>query len=156
MRGNGNFGDWIAEWTGAVALGGACGFAAFSLAPLAAAPAALVATLAARAVLRRVGEPVGHRLEFEPTELEVPAEAEPLLLTDRLEVPGEDSRVLRLFAPDTIDVPGEMVERIEHWLADARRRHVPTGDRAAGHGPASSPASAALHSAISDIRRSLR
>ena len=62
--------------------------------------------------------------------------------------------------PQTMAVPGELAARIESWLEGAVRR---TGGAAAGeppapsgHGPDSSPASAALHSALADIRRSLR
>lgn len=181
MGGGLNIGDRIADWTGAVSLGGAGAFAAFALTPAthyAFAPAiggvaaAMAMTLIGLATMRQV-HVKARAFAFAPAVFE-PAEAEEelllvdqvetaseaqdeLLLDDQLETPGEESRVLRLFAPQTMDVPGEMVERIESWLADARqRRGGAANGTASGHGPASSPASASLHAALADIRRSIR
>lgn len=175
--------DAIADWTGALALAGAGGFAGWSLtpgepfagAPLAGAAAAgLALGLIGLAVMRRAGTEIRRDFGFVPIDfaaidgdavaeadellLDEPfaAPAGELLLDDPLGAPAANSRVLRLFAPQTLPVPGEMVERIESWLEDSRqRRGIVPPTVAPGHGPGSSPAAAALHAALADIRRSL-
>jgi hypothetical protein len=168
-------GDRIAEWTAALSLGLASGFAGFALAPANVYPlapaasgiaAALAMTLIGLGVMRQVkGDPVVGS-SFELVEfpddillLDVVATAEDdaLLLDDPIAPIADDSRVVRLFAPETIAAPGELAERIDHWLEGARGRvRVEQPQVASGHGPRSSSASAALHAALDDIRRSLR
>lgn len=159
----------VLEWGAALALGAAGGFAGFAIVPASpflgapfagGAAAALTMTLAGLAVMRRVGaaEPTGFDIALVP--LDEFAGEEPLDLIDRIEAPATDSRVVRLFAPEKIEAPGELAARIDDWLDGARQRIGESGKRlvtgAAGHGPRSSPASAALYAALSDIRRSLR
>ena len=153
------------EWTAALALGAAGGFAAFATLPVAAMAggggAALALTLVGLAAMRRAGRhhPAEFAFDFVPWAEAVTVE-EPLELVDRIDAPASDSRVVRLFAPDTIDAPGALAARIEDWLDGARQRIGEGGERLAaatpGHGPQSSPASASLHAALADIRRSLR
>jgi hypothetical protein len=89
-------------------------------------------------------------------------EEEPLLLDDPLPVLGDDSRVVRLFAalPDAeaappLVGPGEMIARIEDYLGHSRT--TPSIESVRGTSKAASEdASAALHVALADIRRSLR
>ena len=160
--------DRLVEWGAALTLGGASGFAAFALLPardFPLAPAfggvavALAMCLAGLAVMRRVGEPDFPLAEFDPVQF--PEAEEPLELVDAIAPIDEDSRVIRLFAPETIAAPGELAERIDQWLEGARERTgalAANGDggAAAGHGRTSSTASAALHSALDELRRSLR
>ena len=154
------------DWTAALALGTAGGLAAFASSPAApvaaGAVAALAMTLAGLAVMRRIDrqEPAEFEFNFVPWAEAVTVE-EPLELVDRIEAPASDSRVVRLFAPETIAAPGELATRIEDWLDGARQRLGEDGERrlpaaTPGHGAGSSPASAALHAALADIRRSLR
>lgn len=164
MSGSTTLGDQFADWTGALALGGAGGFAAmmtvpatdYAAAPLAAAVAATLAlSLIGLAVMRAAGTGMDRQLSFEPASLTEAIADHELLLVDRLDAPDADSRVVRLFAPETIAVPGELVERIETWLEGARERIAAPAAATGGHGPGSSPASASLHAALADIRRSL-
>ncbi|MCY7398018.1 MAG: hypothetical protein LH466_04150 [Sphingomonas bacterium] len=86
-----------------------------------------------------------------------------LLLDDPLPAVDDESRVVRLFAPQCgataqptpFAGPGEMMARIENFLGQARggatAAEQPRSDRAAAD-----DASAALHAALADIRRSLR
>lgn len=97
-------------------------------------------------------------MDFEPCEWP-DADSDELLLDDALEAAGEDSRVVRLFAPETIAAPGELAERIDRWLGDARERVASRPQAASsgsGHHAGASAASAAFHSALADLRRSLR
>ena len=164
-----------AEWIAAASVGGATGFAAWRLAPLgsgilAAAAAGVLGAIGALVVMNRVdraGRPVGER--FVPVDFT--DEADVLMLDDpigrdeplRLEYPlpaiSEDSRVVRLFAVPPmageaapLPAPGEMAARIENFLGGTRT------DTAAADPtlPAATDASAALHAALADIRRSLR
>ena len=157
------------EWGSASLLGVAAGFFAYAAMPalngidvtLFSLGAALATGGAAFALVRSVGSTRwgGMRIDLSPIDGLVadptPFEEE-LLLTDPIEQPDEDSRVVRLFAPETLQVPGELAERIDDWLDGARSRLGAKGDEPRrGHGPAASPASAALHTALADIRRSL-
>ena len=91
-------------------------------------------------------DPLPELLLTELTELlltETVAEPGELLLEDRLDRPGDDSRVIRLFDPSTLPTAGELHERIE--------RHVEARERAAYP-----DATAELHRALADLRGSLR
>jgi hypothetical protein len=85
------------------------------------------------------------------------------LLLDTPLAPAEGSRVVRLFgdAPQpaleatTIPAPGEMLARIEDFLGVARGSAA-AAEPAPNANFASAEASAALHAALADIRRSLR
>ena len=72
------------------------------------------------------------------------ADDEPLVLDDILAEIGPDSRVVRLFDRAAMPTPGELNERVD--------RHL--GKAADGSSPAD--ASAALHQALAELRRSLR
>jgi hypothetical protein len=166
-----------AELFAAGSVGGAIGFAVWSLLPVAtpiAAPAAaLLAALGAWGMMARVGVggplqhgfvPVDFRAEDEVLLLDEPIEAdECLLLEDPLPALAADSRVVRLFAvPATpgdsvsLPAPGEMAARIQDFLGVGRGGAAETDlvpERPAAIAP---DASAALHAALADIRRSLR
>lgn len=75
-----------------------------------------------------------------------------LELSDRLDEPDPDSRVVRLFAREE-PTPGELVDRIAYFLGGARA--VPAERPAADVGRPPD-ASAALHDALANIRASLR
>jgi hypothetical protein len=106
--------------------------------------------------------------------LDAPVDAEELLLdpplvdTDELLldtplVPRDESRVVRLFGdaaqpgpdPAAIPAPGEMLARIEDFLGVARGSAAAAEPASHANLP-SADASAALHAALADIRRSLR
>ena len=143
---DGNLG-WLFDLGGASALAGAAGFAFFKLGspdyqPLSAAGAASLAFLAAYAVLRQIGReqtalPLNH---FSLHELTIEPEPEALLLDDILASMGPESRVVRLFAPDSLPTAGQLQSRIDQHIGAA-----PDAD-----------AADALHEALADIRRSLR
>ncbi len=152
-----------AELIAAACVGGAAGFAVWSLAPLGAAMVAALGTsilgatgaLLLMAQVDRPRRPFGEG--FEPVDFaDGEDEADVLMLDDPLPALTEDSRVVRLFAVPTgsdtapLPAPGEMVARIEDFLGATRP------DRATSHHPAAADASAALHAALADIRRSLR
>ena len=150
-------------------LGLAAGFLAHAAMPgssgvadaLVALGAALLAGSAGYALVRSVGSTDwgGMRIDLSPIDglvTAAPLNDDELLLTDCIDAPVEQSRVVRLFAPETLQVPGELAERIDEWLEGAKSRLGERGDEPRrGNGPAASPASAALHSALADIRRSL-
>ena len=156
----------------AICLGGAAGFAVMSFAPAGAGllhgigAGALVA-LAALAAGARVDRRHGSVAAFAPVEPLVvdggeltPEDDDALLLDDPLPVPQPESRVVRLFAVPDVDAaaptagPGEMIARIEHFLGQGRG--APGDAPVARDNTASDEASAALHAALADIRRSLR
>ena len=164
-----------AEWIAAACVGGAIAFAVWRLAPLgsgilAAAAAGVLGAIGALVVMNRVdraGRPVGER--FVPVDFT--DEADVLMLDDPIE-PGEslrleyqlpaiseDSRVVRLFAVPPmageaapLPAPGEMAARIENFLGGTRTDTAAVDPTL----PAATDASAALHAALADIRRSLR
>ena len=165
-----------AEWIAATCLGGAVGFAAAQFGAglaLAGAAGALIA-VAGLIVLGRVDRaidplaesfaPVGFgEVEEDVLLLDQPIGCnDALLLDDPLPALDHESRVVRLFAaqpPGSDEAapplagPGEMVARIEDFLELGR------GGAAVAEGEAraaSIDASAALHAALADIRRSLR
>ena len=88
----------------------------------------------------------------EPDELLLEEKDAVLVLSDRLETPRPDSRVVRLFERQE-PTPGELVDRIVDFLADGRRE--PAASRAGEAGPLPD-ASAALQDALANIRASLR
>jgi hypothetical protein len=166
------------EAIAAGSIGGAVGFAVWSLVPggpaIAALGAALFAALSAWVVITQVGRvgrpagdgfvPVDFTVGDEVLLLDEPVGAdEPFLLDDPLSVLAEDSRVVRLFAvPATagdavaLPAPGEMAARNEDFLEVGRGGVAETvllPERPAAIAP---DASAALHAALADIRRSLR
>lgn len=173
-----------AEWVAAWCLGAALGFAALTLAPvglLGALGVGVLGMVASRLVLGLVDrdrampsslfEPAAYPdegvSEFEGEFREVllldaPVEADELLLDTPL-VPRDEARVVRLFgdAPQpateggAIPAPGEMLARIEDFLG-ASRGCVGAAVPAPHANLASADASAALHAALADIRRSLR
>ena len=164
--------ETIAAWGSAAILSFAAGFfvrvavggADEMLALAGSLGAALAAGAGALAVQRRVGQPRWPHAAFDLSPIEhlvvQPAElaeaSDVLLLTDSLDELPEDSRVVRLFEPETLHVPGELAGRIDEWLDGARTRLGERRERvSSGHGPDASPASAALHTALADIRRSL-
>ena len=95
-----------------------------------------------------------------PSELAFVADADELLLTERLEPDapsgdilmlddvlaalGPDSRVVRLFDPATIPSPGQLRQSIDRHLRLANPAAAPPDD------------SQALHLALAELRRSLR
>jgi hypothetical protein len=101
------------------------------------------------------------RYGFEPADIEtveleellLREEDEVLILDDPLIEPSADSRVVQLFARQE-PTPGELVEKITEFLGEGRRPVQVTEEV----GPASLAldASAALHSALANIRASLR
>ena len=160
VRDSGRF-DWLIELAGATAPAAAAGFAALKLAPGWTLAAVLAAFAPAYLVMRLVRpEPRPHRLPaFELDAVEFPPqlaellldqvhveESEILLLEDALPSPPSDSRVIRLFAVDSMPTAGELKNRIDRHLATAPRpvvQQIPD-------------ASDALFEALADLRRSLR
>lgn len=99
--------------------------------------------------------------DFQPTEF-APVQPDELILeeqdavlelTDPLEEPSPDSRVVRLFERQE-PTPGELVDRIVDFLAEGRRHAA--ADRSVADGRQPADASAALHDALANIRASLR
>lgn len=136
------------------AFGAAGGFAAYAVAsgrfpyPAAlgmGALALLIASVACNRVLRHVGaeEQQFDLAVFELPELELeacepqPASDEPLELEDVLAEPAADSRVVRMFAPES------MPAQIGRTLHDQHGRPIPD-------------AAQDLYRALADLRRSLR
>ena len=76
-----------------------------------------------------------------------------LELNDRLELPDPDSRIVRLFARED-PTPGELVDRIAHFLGEGGRPEP--SERSAANVGRPPDASAALHDALANIRASLR
>ena len=175
-----------AELIATVAVGGAIGFATWALAPLgtgvvalsAASIAGVAGTITAWWVMGRVDReqpasgdrfvPVDYDETADVLLLDEPIDdAEALLLEAPSSTARANSRVVQLFAaPATADeaerpesrgeamlpAPGEMVATIENFLGGARN----SGGADDQSRPAAADASAALHAALADIRRSLR
>ena len=172
-----------AEWIAALCLGAAAGFAALSLTAAGLLGAVAVAILSAAAALFALAlvdrhvvdadpafEPVAFPEEAEPVDvdkadvliLEDKVEDDALLLDTPVAAAEPESRVVRLFggAPHSseagnIPAPGEMLARIEDFLGVARGG-AEQGEPVRRANEASADASAALHAALADIRRSLR
>lgn len=162
-------------------LGGALAFAVARMAPWGAGPAAAVcvgaiAALAAWLIVRRVDQQAPRRT-FLPQSLDDALVGEDILLLDEridddtvleldqpLRKADGESRVVRLFAGQPIGAatapvplagPSEMIARIEDFLGQGRgATAAPPAPRRADL--ATDDASAALHAALADIRRSLR
>jgi hypothetical protein len=165
-----------AEWLAACCVGGAVAFAIFTIAPggivMGSVTGVVMAGLAlfvlglidrdppAPAAFELVDFPDGEASDDDVLLLDEPCELAELLLDDPLPQVAE-SRVVRLFtaAPDMVEAtgaipaPGEMLARIENFLGANR---APTPLPVAPSNAASADASAALHAALADIRRSLR
>jgi hypothetical protein len=164
-----------AEWIAAACFGGAIAFALWTVAPhglgIVAAPvASALGMIGALFLIRRADRPGQRRGErFAPVDFtdeagrlvldEAPGDDEYLVLDDPLPLINEDSRVVRLFAVPAagenvpLPAPGEMAARIENFLGVTRTAPTATAPPPA---PAATDASAALHAALADIRRSLR
>ena len=164
-----------AEWIAAAMLGGAVVLALAMLVPagmVAAACGGCGAAAAAIALQRSVAPGGGAAVPgFAPADWPgaeevllldaplAPEASDELLLDDPLPAPDR-SRVVRLFGDlpggeaAAIPAPGEMLARIETFLGASRETAFPAG--AAPGNAASAEASAALHAALADIRRSLR
>ena len=168
-----------ADWIAATCVGSAAAFASWMLAPvgtgLIAAPVAgamaAAGALFAMGRVDRRGRP--SREQFVPVDFDdseammldaTVDEDDALLLDDPLPALDEDSRVVQLFAVPAIaggaarlPEPGEMAARIENFLGGTRANMQA---EPASHGAPATPvvtdASAALHAALADIRRSLR
>lgn len=145
------------EWLAPIPLALAVGWAGWRLGlpSVASMLTGLVALTVGFAAFRLVGCPSGSFNDFQPAEF-APVEPDELVLeeqhavlelTDPLEEPSPDSRVVRLFEKQD-PTPGELVDRIVDFLAEGRRQLPP--DRPAPD------ASVALHDALANIRASLR
>lgn len=146
--------ETLAEWGAPVVLACAAGWAA-SLAglPLAAKAASAVMALAAGMIAMRLA---GNGLltgeaGFEPVEFEPSDDEDVLLLDDPLVEVAADSRVVRLFARSD-PTPGELVLRISDYLSEQGKKPVPVDPPIEQQ----LDASAALHSALANIRATLR
>lgn len=170
-------------WLAAACLGGAVGFAVARIAPfgaglVGASVAGAIVALAAWLIIGRVDSQRGSRQRFTPAAsltgtrvvedallLDQPVDRDGVLLLDDPlpEVDGE-SRVVRLFAAQPVATaastplagPGEMVARIEDFLGLAQRSAASTEVAQRANEATSDDASAALHAALAEIRRSLR
>jgi hypothetical protein len=163
----------LIEWTAAACLGGAVGFALWRLAPTNPALPALPSAAGVGALVAALGlwlqslvtERGADLIRFNIIDFTAPGFApdDVLLLDDPVVAApaGEDQdRVVHLFAghapaaaevAERLPAPGEMVARIETFLGSSvTRLAVPEAPAPAAD------ASAALHAALADIRRSLR
>lgn len=157
-----------AELLAALSLSGGVAFAIFHAAPLAGLAlvgamslGGIAAAAGALALLARVD---GNRenaqlLSFEPGGFAGGTAADKvedeLLLDDPIMPIEPESRVIQLFEPhqpEPLPEPGELVARIADYLDSGRGAPQQT----APSDPIRHDASAALHAALADIRRSLR
>lgn len=147
----------LVEFVAALSLSAGAAFATVVLAPLAglalvgsAVGGALVVGGGALLLLGLVDSPGTATLDFALVDLPVAGKVEDeLLLDDPIKAPA-DSRVVQLFGDEPLPAPGELVTRIADFLESGRgpvREQVQAS---------SNEASAALHAALADIRRSLR
>lgn len=147
--------ETLADWAAPALFAAACGWAArtVALSPAYAVATTLLAFAAGTLAMRIAGgRPQAGIRRFEPVALEpeeliLEAKDEVLLLDDPLVEVAADSRVVRLFDRQE-PTPGELVDRIADFLGDGRR--------AAPEASVAADASAALHSALANIRASLR
>ena len=153
--------EWVAPLPLALAAAWAGKALGFSLG--AAAAAAVAAFALGFLAIKRIGSANSpSSYGFEPTVFESAGDTDELLLGPQdevlvlddplVEVP-EDSRVVRLFARQE-PTPGELVERIADFLGEDRRTVADVPVRVENAPPAD--ASAALHTALANIRASLR
>lgn len=141
----------------ALCLGGASGFALAMLLPLdglaQAATASVGGVALAVATWLGLAGVVKRRdltgVKFEPATFSPTDEAtDELLLDDPVVTLIAESRVVQLFRPEPLPEPGELAARIGVFL-DGRQAPALAE-------PVQPDASAALHAALADIRRSLR
>jgi hypothetical protein len=143
--------EWAAPMVPAIAAGCAASAAWLPLASFAA--AGMIALTTGVVAMRLAGgAPLADEPGFEPVALEDIAAGTELLLDDPLVEMAPDSRVVQLFAGQE-PTPGELVSRISDYLNDGRRGPLPA-EETPEHRPVD--ASAALHSALANIRASLR
>jgi hypothetical protein len=144
----------LIDWAAPATLALCCGWSAWTIAGMSAGVAAgalaMLLGVLAMHILGR-GRETPQKGAFEPLPFEAPSVDE-LLLDDPLIDVEQGSRVVRLFDRQQ-ETPGELVARIEGYLATGRRQ----ADSAAAEGSAAPPdATAALHAALANIRASLR
>jgi hypothetical protein len=152
--------DRLVEWAAPAVLAAAAGWAAWTAftQPIAGIGAAAIALAIGICAMRVFGavprtEPDAG---FEPVSFEECVEDDVLLLDNPLSDIEADARVVKLFDREEA-TPGELVARIADYLGDERRVPVAQAALAAGEGQQAPPdASAALHSALANIRASLR
>ncbi len=141
----------------ALCLGGATGFALAMLLPLEGLALAAMASvggvaLTVAAWFGLVGVVPRRDLtgvKFEPATFSPTDEAtDELLLDDPVVTVASESRVVQLFKPEPLPEPGELAARIGVFLDSRQAPALPE--------PVQPDASAALHAALADIRRSLR
>lgn len=156
----------LADWGAPSVLAAAAGWAASAAGlPLAAIAAASVISLATGIIAMRLagGSPIANEAGFEPVPLnggaaydelllDEPLGENELVLDDPLVVVPADSRVVRLFARQD-PTPGELVTRISDFLSDNGK--AASAEIQAIQQP-HPDASAALQSALANIRASLR
>ena len=158
--------ETAAEWLASAVFGLSAGWAAMQLKMpgIFAGVLAVLLVAAALAALRVIGASKRpDRYGFQPAAIE-PAEPngleallsreedQVLVLDDPLVEPAADSRVVQLFSFQE-PTPGELVDKITEFLGEGRRQVVAPEFRPAGE---ALDASAALHSALANIRASLR
>ncbi|MGH6706519.1 MAG: hypothetical protein ACREB1_06900 [Sphingomicrobium sp.] len=152
--------DRLVEWMSPAVLAAAAGWAAWMAftQPIAGIGAAVIALVIGICAMRVFGAAPRTEAEagFEPVSFEECLEDDVLLLDDPLSDIEADARVVNLFARDEA-TPGELVARIADYLGDESRDFVAPTALATGEGQQAPPdASAALHSALANIRASLR
>jgi len=114
-------------------------------------------------IMRAVPGVAGSKLTaFEPATIAFEDSADVLLLEDEVLLLEEVlvdsepvSRVVQLFAPDSVATPGQMQARIERHLARGEGGEWDSPYRSRGDAIQRDEASVALHAALSDIRRTL-
>jgi hypothetical protein len=158
--------EWAAETLAPALLAAAAGWSAWKIGlPLAASAAGATITLALGVVAIRLAgdQPTAELGAFDPVGfddvaaadellLNDPAPADELLLDDPLVEVPQDSRVVRLFERQE-PTPGELVTRISDYLGGGGRSPAPETGQEQDRQP---DASAALHTALANIRASLR
>jgi len=143
------------EWGAPLLLAGAAGWGASvgGMPPAVVAAAGTVALAVGVVTMRLAGRaPIVAGASFEPVAFEDAVTQDVLLLDDPIIQIAPESRVVQLFARAE-PTPGELVLRIEDYLSDGRRTPAPEAS-AVQQRPVD--ASAALHTALANIRASLR
>lgn len=152
--------DRLVEWVSPAVLAAAAGWAAWMVftQPIAGIGAAAIALAIGICAMRVFGAapPTEAEAGFEPVSFEECFEEDVLLLDYPLSDIEPDARVVNLFSRDEA-TPGELVARIADYLGDEGRVPVAPAALEAREGQqAPADASAALHSALANIRASLR
>ena len=146
--------ETLAEWGAPIVLACAAGWAALVAGqPMAAKAASGLLAFAVGAIAMHLAGKAPLRAEagFEPVEFEPSDDEDVLLLDDPLIEVAADSRVVRLFAHSD-PTPGELVLRISDYLSEQGKAAAPVGPPIEQQ----MDASAALHSALANIRATLR